>query len=236
MDISIVIPVRNEEESLKALLPSLVSVLKNVDKECEVLIVDDASTDKTADIVGIYCNKCRLIKLIKNDKRSGQTGCYQKAFKEAKGQYIIRMDGDMQDSPTDLFKFIDKINEGAELVMGLRDCRKHKKVYRLASYIYDILVLLFFNSPLHANSGSFLAIQSNYVKNIVFKNNDHRYLPLIAMSRGAKNVAQVIVSHNKRIGGRSKYSPVRKLLCGLYELMCVLFRIKRGYYLSGFTK
>lgn len=228
--LSIVIPFHNEYESLFELIPRLDIVLGEIKSEVEVYLVDDGSTDKSYDFVNNFKPKHFDKKIIRNDKKSGQTVCYSKAFEAASGTYILRMDADLQDSPEDLPLFFEHFQNGAQLIMGLREVRKHRRIIRMASMIYDLLITMLFNSPLHSNSGSFVAFKAEFVKNIPWVKNDHRYIPLIAMHRGALNIREVIVQHSNRKFGQSKYDPVKKLIKGIPEVIFFLIRLKRGYY------
>lgn len=228
--LSIVIPCRNEETSLPILCQKLEKVLiENLKDNWEVILVDDASTDNSYEIMKQY-QKNSLFRIIHFDKRKGQTGAFKAAFDIARGEYIIRMDGDLQDDPKDIPKFLEKLKEGSELTLGLRECRKHSKILRLASGIFDLAAILLFDSPLHSSSASFVAFKSEFVKNIPFRKNDHRYLPLIAMKRGAKNVSEIFVTHNERIGDKSKYPKFKKIILGGPELLFFLIRYKLGVY------
>jgi glycosyltransferase involved in cell wall biosynthesis len=229
-EISIVVCFHNEEEALKDLMPCLLRVTKNVGKKFEIIMVDDASIDGGAEVVKSLQREHSEIRLLQLPHRGGQSGCFEEAFKVAKGEYIIRMDGDLQDDPHDLPKFLTKMDQGSELVMGLRECRKHPKALRLAAGVYDLLILLLFDSPLHSNSGSYVAFKGELMKNIPFRKNDHRYLPLIALRRGAKDIGEVIVRHNQRRYGSSKYSVFRKVFFGIPELFAFLIRLKAGVY------
>lgn len=228
--ISIVIPFHNEEESLKELLPSLVSVILALPVTFEVLMVDDVSNDGSVAVVKVFQQKYNEIKLIQLNERGGQTGCYKEAFKQAAGDYIIRMDADLQDDPRDLPKFVEKIHEKADLIMGLREARKHSRIIRIASSVYDLLILVLFNTPLHSNTGSYVAFKADLMKDIPFRKNDHRYLPLIAIRRGAKNISEVFVRHRARQWGVSKYRPIKKLILGIPEVFFFLFRYMTGVY------
>ena len=229
-DIAIIIPFHNEEDSLKVLIPRLFETLSNSSKSFDVILVDDASTDGGAVLVRNFQEKFVEIILMQLQTRGGQTGCYKLAFAKVNADYIIRMDADLQDAPEDLPKFFEKIDQGSELIMGLRECRKHSRLLRLASGLYDLLILALFNSPLHSNSGSYVAFKADLVKDIPYRNNDHRYLPLIAMRRGAKNVSEVFVKHNERQWGKTKYHPMKKVILGVPEVLFFLFRYKVGIY------
>ena len=230
--LTLVIPFYNEEPSLAELLPRVKDNLEQFDITYEVLLIDDASTDESAAVVKHFVskNKDKKFKLISMDINSGQTGCFKKAFSEASGEYIIRMDADLQDNPSDLHLFIDKINEKADMVMGIRENRKHSHILKFATAIYNVIVIMLYDSPLTMHSGSFIAFKSEFVKDIPFKNNDHRYLPLIAINRGANNIREIIVSHNERIYGSSNYSLLKKVLLGIPELIFFLVRLKFGFY------
>ena len=140
------------------------------------------------------------------------------------------MDSDLQDNPSDLRHFMDKITEGADLVMGIRENRKHSHALKFATAIYNVLIIMLYNSPLTMHSGSFIAFKSKFVKDIPFKKNDHRYLPLIAISRGASNIREIVVSHNERKYGNSNYSIFKKIILGIPELILFLVRMKFGFY------
>jgi glycosyltransferase involved in cell wall biosynthesis len=204
--------------------------LENLDRPYEVLIVDDVSTDRTADVVREHQAIFRELRLIRLPRRGGQTGCFEAAFRQVRGEYTIRMDADLQDMPADLRQFVQRFDEGADLVMGLRECRKHRRLYRLASMVYDLIILLLFDTPLHANSGSFVGFRTELIRDIPFRRNDHRYLPLIAIRRGAENIREVLVRHRQRQFGASKYQPLKKLFFGLPEIVRFLLRLNRGYY------
>ena len=229
-DISIVIPFHNEEESLQVLISLVMETIRASSKSFEVILVDDASTDNGVEVVRGYQEQYPIIKLIQLPERRGQTGCYKEAFQQLQGQYIIRMDADLQDDPKDLPKFVEKIDQGSDLVMGLRECRKHSRILRLIGGIYDLMILALFNSPLHSNSGSYVAFKGDLVKNIPWRKGDHRYLPLIAMRRGAKNTTEIFVQHNERKWGKSKYNTFKKVVLGIPEVFLFLLRYKLGIY------
>jgi len=230
MLISIVIPVHNEEQSLRQLVFEINEVINVVNYKIEVLIVNDASTDKSVLILDELKNEYVFLVVINMTERGGQTGCYQEAFREARGKYIIRMDGDLQDDPQDLFKFFSLIEKDVDMIMGLRHLRCHKKILKITSILYDALALFLFDSPLHTNTGSFVAIKAEYIKNVKFKKNDHRYLPLIAMRRGASVIKEEIVNHRSRLHGKSKYDSYMKVILGIQEVLRVFVRLKLGYY------
>lgn len=235
MKISIVIPAKNESESLRILIPKIVGIVRNYREffSIEVILVDDASSDSTRKIIDGFHQRYDFIKPVYLTRTSGQTGCFRAGFNLAAGDFIVRMDADLQDLPDDLPLFFKAFKDGADLVMGIREHRKHRRLYRLASFVYNFLVVLLFNSPLDMNSGSFVGFKADLVKNVNFKRNDHRYMPLIAICRGAKDIREITVRHGERRFGESKYHPLTKLFFGFFEVWWLFFRIKTGYYVDA---
>ena len=228
--ISIVIPVCNEDKSLPQLINEIDDVVRKVDHNMEVIFINDASTDDTEKILREFEQRYPYVRTFHLPERSGQTGCYQVAFQEAGGKYIIRMDGDLQDDPRDLHQFFPFIEQDIDMIMGLRALRKHRRLLRFASILYDSFVVLLFDSPLHTNTSSFIAFKAEYLKGITFKRNDHRHLPLIAMRRGAERIKEVVVTNRERIHGVSKYKDYKKVLFGVSEVIRFVLRKKIGYY------
>lgn len=228
--ISLVLPFHNEEESLVVFIEKLHITLNSLPEKFEVIFVDDCSFDKSMDIVVASRSKFSNIKLVQLLERGGQAGAFQAAFKVAEGEFIIRMDTDLQDAPEDLPLFIDKIKEGNELVLGYRKNRKHNFWLRLLTNVFDLIVRRLFKTHLKSNSGSFVAFSTPFLKNIPFHSNDHRYLPLISLRRGVNTFCQIDVSHNDRAFGHSKYSTSKKIFLGIFELVYFYLRYKRGVY------
>jgi hypothetical protein len=136
----------------------------------------------------------------------------------------------LQDDPADLPEFLRKIDEGVDLIIGFRDERKHHFIDKLLTAGYDLVVLFLFNAPLRTFSGSFIAFRSGCVKAAPMEPNDHRYLPLIALRRGAVRIEQVFVRHRRRETGQSKYKAWRKFLLGPPELLRFFMRYRAGHY------
>ena len=228
--VSIVIPFHNEAESLPTLIAGLAQAVNPLTRRCEVLLVDDCSTDNSAEIVRQAAQQLPWLRLLQLNERGGQTGAFRTGFAEATGEWIIRMDADLQDDPADLPAFLAKIDGGVDLVIGFRDERKHNFLDKLLTSTYDLFVLLLFNAPIRSFSGSFIAFRAGCVKDAPMQPNDHRYLPLIALRRGAERVEQVFVRHRRRETGQSKYKSWKKFLLGPPELLRFFARYQLGFY------
>jgi len=135
-----------------------------------------------------------------------------------------------------LEQVISLCRDGQDLIMGLRGLRQHRRLLRMVSMLYDALMVLMINSPLHTNTSSFIAFKSDFIKGIRFKKNDHRYLPLIAINRGAYKISEIVVKHRDRKYGATKYNNLHKIIFGTIETGFFLFRIKSGYYNSNKCK
>lgn len=227
---TIVIPFHNEAESLPILIEGLKAAVTPLSRDCEVIFVDDCSVDNSADIVREAASSLPWLQLLQLANRGGQTDAFRAGFARSKGDWIIRMDADLQDDPADLPEFLRKIDDGVDLVIGHRDERKHHFLDKLLTTTYDLVVLFLFNAPLRTFSGSFIAFRSGCVKNAPMEPNDHRYLPLIALRRGAVRVEQVFVRHRRRETGESKYKSWRKFLLGPPELLRFFARYRIGHY------
>lgn len=234
MKFSIVIPFYNEEKNLEILIPQLIKYLKKIKKyKFEVILVDDCSTDKSNYVAKIKSKNSKLInfKIIKLSKRCGQTGAFKKAFKKAKGNFIIRMDADLQDNPRDIIKFIKKIELGHDLVIKKRRfTRDHSNLLSISSSIYNTIMRLSLETNIGTFTSSFVAFNKKYLKKLPWYMNDHRYLPAIVTKRGVSNAAEVILDHKNRKFGSSRYNTFKKILFGIPEILLFLLRLNLGFY------
>ena len=229
--ISIISPIRNEEGVVKQLIGRVTKTMKsNFGDDWEYILVDDASTDNTANMVtGLSKHNNKLV-LLSHSKSKGQTGCFKTGFDNAKGKIIVTMDGDLQVLPEEIPKFVEKIDRGYDVVNGIRENRSHPFWIKLASRVYNTLMLLFFNSPVMDAASNYTAFKADFVKGLPLKDNDHRYIIPIVMRRGAKRIGEIIIEHSGRNHGKSKYKALPKYIKGLPEIFLALLRIRFGRY------
>lgn len=224
-------PIHNEEGTIRELIERVNKVMNSYAKDqWEYLLINDVSTDKSFEIIKKLAKKYKNLRVIKHKKQRGQAGCFETAFNNAKGDIIVTMDGDLQVMPEDIPLFLNKIKIGYDLVNGIREHRKHPFWVKLASRIYNVFMLLFFDSPILDSASNFTAIRTKFIKGIKLRGHDHRYIIPIAMRRGTKEIGEVIIKHNTRISGKSKYKALPKYIIGGPEIIFAWIRFKIGYF------
>ena len=204
-DLSIVIPVYNEVESVELLIKRVTEEADKLDQTYEILLVDDGSLDGTADTIRAVQKTNPKVRLIRLKRNYGQTPAMVAGFDAAVGKIIITLDGDLQNDPADIAKLLDKIEEGYDIVSGWRYHRKDKYLTRtLPSMIANNLISRVTGVHLHDYGCSLKAYRAGVIQSINAYGEMHRFFPAVASVTGAKT-AEVIVSHHARRFGTSKY-------------------------------
>lgn len=229
--ISIISPIKNETQTLKELVKRVSKVMNsNYRNNWEYVMINDASDDGSKELMESLAKKNSSLIVLNHMKSHGQTGCFETGFKHARGNIIVTMDGDLQVIPEDIPMFISKIEEGYDVVNGIRENRSHTFWINLASRIYNVLMYMLFQCPVMDGASNFTAFRARYVKSIRLRDNDHRYIIPIVMWRGAKKIGEVIIKHYPRISGKSKYSSLPKYIKGFPEIFIAFIRIRSGVY------
>jgi glycosyltransferase involved in cell wall biosynthesis len=234
-DLSIIIPVFNEEESLDTLYSELTNVLKKLKKSYEIIFVDDGSTDKSFRILNKIQEKDGNVRLTKFRRNSGKSAALSAGFKQSKGDVVFTLDADLQDDPKEIPKFLEKINDGYDLVVGWRFRRKDPLTKTLPSRIFNALTSLITGIGIHDFNCCFKAYRSEVIKNISIYGELHRYIPVLASWKGY-SVGEIKVTHHPRRQGKSKYG-VMRLIRGFLDLITVMFLVtyaKRPLHFFGF--
>ena len=229
--ISFIIPFYNEEESLRLLYDKIINVVNKVMITDEVFsyefwFVDDGSNDKSTNIIKDIIRMDDNVHLIVFRKNFGKAAALQAAFKKCNGDIVITMDADLQDEPEEIPNFIEKINEGYDLVSGWKFDRHDPIEKRLPSKLFNRVTALLSGVKLHDFNCGFKAYTRDVVKNIDVYGELHRYIPVIAHRKGFK-ITEIKVRHNKREFGKSKYG-FERYLRGLFDSLTVSFLNK--YY------
>src|SRR4030043_1754473 len=211
IDLSIVIPIYNERESVAKLYEELNRTLSAMSLKYEVLLIDDGSTDGTFDELKKIHGKNKLFKIIRFRKNFGQTPAISAGFNFAEGEVIVTLDSDLQNDTRDIPLIIEKLNEGYDIVSGWRVNRKDKAITRrFPSAVANKIISKLTGVYLHDYGCTLKAYRKEVVKNIELYGEMHRYIPAIASWMGVR-VAEVPVRHHSRKYGKSKYGVSRTI-------------------------
>jgi glycosyltransferase involved in cell wall biosynthesis len=234
IDVSVVVPLLNEEESLAELFQRIKTVVLDLDKTFEVIFVDDGSTDNSASIIKELNTKDSRAKLIEFRKNYGKAAGLAAGFKMAEGDIVITMDADLQDDPNEIPNLINKLNEGYDLVSGWKKVRHDSFIKNNTSKIYNYFTSAFSGIRLHDFNCGLKAYRSEVVKTMNVYGELHRYLPVIAHRNGYR-VTEIPVTHHPRQYGESKYG-VARFTRGAFDLLTITFLTrykKRPLHLFG---
>ncbi len=219
--LTILIPVYNEADNISPLVAQLNPVLRKLGMPYEILFVEDGSTDNT------YSAICRLrendvhIRLVRHRRNFGKAAALSNGFAESRGSLIITMDGDLQDDPAEIPRFVARIGEGNDLVSGWKVRRKDPLAKTLPSKLFNALTRWVSGVKLHDFNCGFKAYRAAVVKNLPLFGEMHRYIPVIAARQGFK-IAELPVHHRQRLHGKSKYG-FSRLFKGAFDLMTIAF-------------
>ena len=222
IDLSVVLPVFNEQDNIVDLHGEIVKVLDALDQTSEVIYVDDGSDDNTLSHLTGLLEQDKRIVIAEFRRNFGQTAAMAAGFDLARGKVIITMDADRQNDPADIPKLIDKINEGYDLVSGWRYDRKDGYWFRLLpSKIANQLISYITDVKLHDYGCSLKAFRFDVAKQISLYGEMHRFIPAIASWMGVK-IAEVKVNHRARVAGVSKYG-ISRTFRVILDLITVKF-------------
>lgn len=222
MDLSVVVPVYNEEESLEPLMQEMGGVLEALGKDYEIIIVDDGSTDGSYPILARLHRSHPRLKVVRLKRNFGQTAAVAAGLAYAKGEVIVAMDGDGQNDPKDIPALLSKLDEGFDLVSGWR-CPRQDPFWsrRLPSQIANGLISWMTRVRLHDYGCTLKAIRHDIAKELKLYGEMHRFIPAMAYERGAR-IAEIKVQHRPRMWGKSKYGIARTFRVVL-DLLTVKF-------------
>jgi glycosyltransferase involved in cell wall biosynthesis len=221
MTLSVVIPVYNEEESMRLLYEKLKAALDLLQKEYEILFIDDGSTDRTLSILEEIQEKDKHLTVLSLRRNFGQTAAFAAGFDFARGDIVVTMDGDLQNDPADIPKLLDKIKDH-DLVSGWRKKRKDPFfTRRLPSMAANWLISNVTGVKLHDYGCSLKAYRRDVIKNLKLYGEMHRFIPAVASWYGVR-VAEVETIHHPRMHGKSKYGISRTIKVVL-DLITVKF-------------
>ena len=216
--ISVVIPVYNEEESVEPLNSELVRVLYDLGKPFEIIWVDDGSTDRT------YKKLSSLspITIIRFRRRFGQTAALDAGIKQAKGEYIVTMDGDGQNDPADIPRLLEALESGPyDLIAGWRKNRKDPLMKKISSRAAAVVRSVILHDGIHDSGCTLKIYKRECFENVDLTGEMHRFIPAILATRGFK-VGELAVNHRPRTRGTTKYTWSRGVK-GILDIFAVFF-------------
>lgn len=217
MKLSFVIPALNEEDSLEQLYEEIIT--NSSPHDYEIIFIDDGSTDKTFCIMTQLSERDSKVKVIKFRKNFGKAYALQIGFENATGEVVFTMDADLQDNPIEIKSFLEKIEEGYDLVTGWKVKRKDPLGKRLPSKFFNWVTSRTFKLKLRDYNCGFKAYRLELIKELDLYGEMHRYVPALAHSKGFK-VGQIPVHHRARKHGKSKYG-MERFLRGFLDLLTV---------------
>jgi len=222
LNLSVVVPVFNEEKNIKILYQELIDVLIKLDLTFEIIFIDDGGTDKSLAILSELQENDSRIVVISFRRNFGQTAALSAGFDYARGDIIVTLDGDLQNDPKDIPKLLQKLSEGYDIVNGWRFDRKDSFFSRrLPSIIANKIISYSTNVKLHDYGCTLKAFRKEITQNIKLYGEMHRFIPAIASGMGS-SVAEIKVNHRERKFGKSKYGISRTIRVVL-DLITVKF-------------
>ena len=234
MDLSLVIPVMNEQENIHPLLKSIAIALDKTAFEYEVIFVDDGSTDQT--VQNIQSAKNPRVRTVVLNKNYGQTAAMAAGIDEAKGNYIVTLDGDLQNDPADIPAMITKLEEeDMDVVAGIRANRQDGMLLRkVPSKLANAMIRKLTGVYLHDYGCTLKVFRQDIAKNLGLYGELHRFIPVLAQLQGAK-LTEMPVAHHARVHGKSKYGIGRTFKVISDLLLMVFFQkyLQKPMHLFG---
>jgi len=222
VELSIIVPIYNEEESIDALYEKISAALEPTGLDYELILVDDGSSDRSFMLLKAIAAEDAKVKVIRFRRNFGQTAAMAAGFDAASGRVVVPMDGDLQNDPADIPRLLAKIDEGYDVVSGWRKDRQDTFINRkLPSMIANGLISRFTGVHLHDYGCTLKAYRREVLDGINLYGEMHRFVPALASQVGAK-VTELPVKHHPRMYGTSKYGISRTVRVVL-DLMTVKF-------------
>ena len=220
IDISIIVPVYNEQDSLNILYDELRGSI-NSKYNWELIFINDGSKDNSKDIILNLISKFNNIRLVDFYRNHGKSEALNTGFRISKGMIVITLDADLQDDPKEINRFISKINEGYGLVSGWKKNRLDPLSKRLQSKLFNSVLSFVSGIRIHDFNCGFKAYTNAAIKELSIYGGLHRFIPIIVKNNGFQ-VSEIIVHHRQRKYGKSKYSSSR-IFHGFFDFITLLF-------------
>ena len=225
MLLSIVIPVYNEEESLQELLSRIDRVANTYSYQISILMVDDGSTDGSWGVIESLAAQHSAVRGLKLRRNFGKAAALAAAFERVEGDFVITMDADLQDDPTEIPNLLAKLNEGYDVVSGWKQVRHDPWHKVFPSRLFNGMISWLTGVRLHDHNCGLKAYRREVLKEVHLYGEMHRFVPVLAASKGFR-VAEIVIQHHPRKHGQSKYG-FERFVKGFLDLLTV-------YFLTGY--
>ena len=217
-NMSVIVPIYNEEENVKPLFREILTGVQTLDRPFEIIFVNDGSTDNTL----VEMKKLSPVKIINFRKNFGQTAALDAGIKESKGEIIVTMDGDMQNSPTDISRLINKLEQdNLDVVSGWRRNRRDPFSKRLASKCAASVRKFLINDGIHDSGCTLKVYKKECFNHVDLVGEMHRFVPALLRIKGFK-IGELEVNHRPRVNGKTKYN-WRRGIKGILDMISVWF-------------
>ena len=220
--ISVVIPIHNEEPAILPLYDKLTAVLERIQKKYEIIFIDDASTDRSFELLANLVETDPRLKVIRLRRNFGQTAALAAGFDEAQGHIIVSLDGDLQHDPEDIPALLQKLNDGYDVASGWRKNRLDNAISRrIPSRVANWLMAKASGVDLHDFGTTFKAYRAEILKEVNLYGELHRFIPALASLYGAR-IAEVPIRNVPRAAGSSHYG-IGRTLRVLFDILTIRF-------------
>ncbi|MCD6384483.1 glycosyltransferase [Candidatus Sumerlaeota bacterium] len=222
IEVSIIVPVYNEEGSLRPLYDELKQAIQQIDRNSEIIFVNDGSKDNSEAVLNQLAEQDSMVKVIHLQTNFGQTAAIAAGLDHAQGDIIIPIDADLQNDPRDIPRLLDKLAEGYDVVSGWRKNRRDKWFNRtLPSLVANKLISIISGVKLHDYGCTLKAYRRKVIKDIKLYGEMHRFIPIYSAWYGAK-VTEIVVNHRPRRFGKSKYG-FERVIKVILDLIVIKF-------------
>jgi glycosyltransferase involved in cell wall biosynthesis len=203
--ISYVIPVLNEEESIEAFYVELKKVIPELSDKYEVIFIDDGSTDVTLSLLKAIAEHDKSVRVFSFRRNMGKAEALTFGFQKAKGEYIVTLDADLQDKPSEIHKLLAKAQDGVDVVCGWRKYRRDASRMKAISKMFNQVMGKLFGLRIHDYNCGLKVYSSDAAKSLRLYGSLHRFIPILAAEQGFR-IDEVAVLHEPRRYGQSKYN------------------------------
>ena len=226
IDVSLVVPVYNERESLTALHAEIAAVAAKAGLAVEVLFIDDGSSDGSWEVIRELAAADLRVRGVRFRKNFGKAAALQAGFRDARGQRIVTLDADLQDDPAEVPNFLAALAADRDLVVGWKKVRRDPWHKVFPSHVFNGMVSALTGVKLHDHNCGMKAFRAEVVRDLHLYGEMHRFIPVLTAAKGYR-VGELVIHHRPRQFGRSKYG-VRRFLRGFLDLLTVTFLTTYG--------